>query len=78
MSPPAVSSSADIGLYCSDEDLFMLLEKIIIGSPLPGNVITDINPYRYKPWNLPGKHLVLINYKRLGAKAYLTIFFYFK
>lgn len=73
MSPPA-----DIGLYCSDEELFIILERIITGFPLPGNVIRDVNPYHYKPVNLPGKYRVLINYKCLCAKAYLTIFFYFK
>ncbi|KAF3446278.1 hypothetical protein FNV43_RR11457 [Rhamnella rubrinervis] len=48
MSPPA-----DIGLFCSDEELIIILDRIITGSPLPGNVIRDVNPYHYKPANLP-------------------------
>ncbi|KAK3043091.1 hypothetical protein RJ639_001206 [Escallonia herrerae] len=37
----------------TEEELFKSLRKIIDGSPLPGNVITDVNPYQYKPSHLP-------------------------
>ncbi|KAK3030528.1 hypothetical protein RJ639_039558, partial [Escallonia herrerae] len=43
---------ADIGLW-TEEELFKSLGKIIDGSPLPGNVIADVNPYQYKPSHLP-------------------------
>ncbi|KAF9668646.1 hypothetical protein SADUNF_Sadunf14G0025300 [Salix dunnii] len=51
--PCASSPVADIELHCRDEELFMFLYKVNIGSPLPGNVITDVNPYIYAPSNLP-------------------------
>ncbi|XP_030460518.1 NAC domain-containing protein 76-like [Syzygium oleosum] len=53
MCPPAVEPLADIKYGCSDEVLFMLLELIIYGHSLPGNVITELNPYCYRPENLP-------------------------
>ncbi|KAK3043161.1 hypothetical protein RJ639_000050 [Escallonia herrerae] len=53
MCPPSlVFPPADIGLW-TEEELFKSLRKIIDGSPLPGNVITDVNPYQYKPSHLP-------------------------
>lgn len=55
MCPPASSPVADIDFHCRDEELFMFLYKLTSGSPLPGNVITDVNPYIYAPSNLPGK-----------------------
>lgn len=58
MCPPAVEPLADINYGCSDEVLFMLLELIIYGHSLPGNVITELNPYCYPPENLPGKSCV--------------------
>ncbi|KAK3001582.1 hypothetical protein RJ639_021685, partial [Escallonia herrerae] len=49
MCPPSlVFPPADIGLW-TEEELFKSLRKIIDGSPLPGNMITDVNPYQYKP-----------------------------
>ncbi|KAJ6675703.1 putative proteinC DOMAIN-CONTAINING PROTEIN 82-RELATED [Salix viminalis] len=53
MYPPASSPVADIEYFCRDEELFMFLDEVNIGSPLPGNVITDVNPYIYAPSNLP-------------------------
>lgn len=53
MCPPASSPVADIDFHCRDEELFMFLYKLTSGSPLPGNVITDVNPYIYAPSNLP-------------------------
>ncbi|KAK3425410.1 NAC domain-containing protein 105 [Eucalyptus grandis] len=53
MSPPAAEPLADIKFDCSHEELFMLLECILSGSSLPRNVITDSNPYDYRPENLP-------------------------
>lgn len=75
MFPPAVTPSTDINML-SYEELFILLERIATGFPLPDNIIRDVNPYNFMPANLPGKYLVLISYKTIGAKAYLTIFFY--
>lgn len=66
MSLSKASPSADISLYCTDKELFMSLEKMMAGSPLPDNVL-PLNPYDIKPDNLPGKYH--------GAKAYLTICF---
>ncbi|XP_068309593.1 NAC domain-containing protein 83-like isoform X1 [Pyrus communis] len=54
MYPQSAALPADISLQCTDEELCMSLEKILDGSPLPGNVIRDVNPYRCAPSNLPG------------------------
>lgn len=55
MCPPApVPLPADICLYWSDEELFTSLDKIMRGSPLPGNVIPDVNLYQVQPSDLPG------------------------
>ncbi|KAK3024076.1 hypothetical protein RJ639_044491 [Escallonia herrerae] len=62
MCPPSlVFPPADIGLWTEDE-LFKSSRKIIDGSPLPGNVITDVNPYQYKPSHLPGQ-------SQMGSRA---------
>ncbi|KAM7521096.1 hypothetical protein LguiB_020058 [Lonicera macranthoides] len=54
MCPPApVPPLADISLYWSDEELFTSLDKIIRGSPVPDNVIPDVNPYQIQPSVLP-------------------------
>ncbi|KAB5526795.1 hypothetical protein DKX38_020642 [Salix brachista] len=53
MYPPASSPVADIESLCRDEELFIFLDEVNNGSPLPGNVITDVNPYIYAPSNLP-------------------------
>ncbi|KAK4859145.1 hypothetical protein QYF36_000170 [Acer negundo] len=45
----------DISFACTLEELFVSLERMMIGFPLPSNVITDINPYIYMPLNLPGQ-----------------------
>ncbi|XP_048331956.2 NAC domain-containing protein 83 [Ziziphus jujuba] len=52
MSLSKASPSADISLYCTDKELFMSLEKMMAGSPLPDNVL-PLNPYDIKPDNLP-------------------------
>ena len=54
MCPPAAAPSHDISLYCSYEEICMSLEKIMNGSPLPSNVISDVNPYQHMPAHLPG------------------------
>ncbi|CAN6539426.1 unnamed protein product [Malus baccata var. baccata] len=53
MYPQSAALPADISLQCTDEELCVSLEKIQDGSPLPGNVIRDVNPYRCAPSNLP-------------------------
>ncbi|XP_012071783.1 NAC domain-containing protein 2 isoform X2 [Jatropha curcas] len=55
MRPPTspIASLPDIALDCTDEELFISLEKMADGYPPPGNVITDVNPYNYEPSNLP-------------------------
>ncbi|XP_030553663.1 NAC domain-containing protein 83-like isoform X2 [Rhodamnia argentea] len=54
MCPLAAEPLADIKYDCSDEEVFKSLECITSGNSLPGNVIRDINPYCYRPENLPG------------------------
>lgn len=56
MCPPAFDPPADVVLSGSDELAIMLyLEGLSRHKyPLPDNVI-DLNPYQYKPCNLPGK-----------------------
>ncbi|CAL8988734.1 unnamed protein product [Prunus brigantina] len=53
MHPQSAALPADIGFQCTDEELCISLGKIISGSPLPGNVIEDANPYQLVPSNLP-------------------------
>ncbi|KAK3043646.1 hypothetical protein RJ639_000062 [Escallonia herrerae] len=71
MCPPSlVFPPADIGLWTEDK-LFKSLRKIIDGSPLPGNVITDVNPYQYKPSHLPeGKKDSENGFWKVKGKAY--------
>lgn len=57
MCPPATVQSDDISFSCTDEELCIHIERIMNGSPVPVNVITDVNPYQYMPSNLPGKLL---------------------
>ncbi|KAE9457066.1 hypothetical protein C3L33_11023, partial [Rhododendron williamsianum] len=53
--PPApVPPPANIGLYWTDEEIFMSLESLTKGSFFPENVLTDVNPYQHRPSNLPG------------------------
>nr|ALE20478.1 NAC transcription factor [Suaeda liaotungensis] len=52
MCPPGPSSS-DIGAYWTDEDLIVSLDKFQSGSPLPSNVIADVDPFVVEPSNLP-------------------------
>lgn len=52
---PSIASLPEIDFDCADEEIFIFLEKMAGGYPLPGNVITDVNPYNYPPSNLPGK-----------------------
>ena len=47
MYPPAASPPPDISFACTHEELFVSLERMMSGFPLPSNVITDINPYIY-------------------------------
>lgn len=55
MCPPApVPPPANIGLYWTDEEIFMSLESLTKGSFNPENVLTDVNPYQHRPSNLPG------------------------
>ncbi|KAG5543261.1 hypothetical protein RHGRI_016112 [Rhododendron griersonianum] len=55
MCPPApVPPPANIGLYWTDEEIFMSLESLTKGSFIPENVLTDVNPYQHRPSNLPG------------------------
>ncbi|KAF3442852.1 hypothetical protein FNV43_RR16770 [Rhamnella rubrinervis] len=40
----------------SDEELIVhYLKNKIVSSPLPANIITEIDLYKYDPWELPGK-----------------------
>ncbi|KAI3762875.1 hypothetical protein L1987_53317 [Smallanthus sonchifolius] len=39
--------------YWTDEAIFMSLFNLKRGKPLPLNVITDVNPYQYRPLDLP-------------------------
>ncbi|XP_059638203.1 NAC domain-containing protein 96-like isoform X2 [Cornus florida] len=50
MCPPVNFPPPDIGMYWSDQDVFMNLER---GYPFPNNVLTDVNPYQYNPSKLP-------------------------
>lgn len=54
MCPPAPVPPANIGLYWTEEGIFMSLERLIEGSSIPENVLTDVNPYQLRPSNLPG------------------------
>ncbi|KAK8696229.1 hypothetical protein V6N13_001365 [Hibiscus sabdariffa] len=53
MATQANSPPASIGFTCTMEELFIGLEKFTNGSPLPSNVINDVDPYKYEPQNLP-------------------------
>lgn len=61
MTLPASSHPADIGLDCTNEELFTAFERMVTGSPLPSNVINDVNPYKHEPTNLPEGIWYLIN-----------------
>lgn len=54
MCPPTASTPIDVDFASTDENLFGSLERMIRGSPLPCNVINDVNPYNHRPSNLPG------------------------
>ncbi|KAI3684808.1 hypothetical protein L6452_34034 [Arctium lappa] len=54
MCPPAsVPFAAEIGEYWTDEGIFTSLLNFNSGSPLPSNVTSDVNPYQYRPSDLP-------------------------
>lgn len=54
MCPPAsVPLAAEIGEYWTDEGIFTSILNFKSGSPLPSNVISDVNPYQYSPSDLP-------------------------
>ncbi|GAV59631.1 NAM domain-containing protein, partial [Cephalotus follicularis] len=40
-----------IDVNCTNEEIFMHLEKMMSGSPPPRNVMTDVNPYKLNPSN---------------------------
>lgn len=52
--PPRVLMSSSYG---TNDDIFLSLDQINRGSPIPGDLIVD-NPYQYDPSNAPGKHQV--------------------
>lgn len=52
---PSVSPPNEISFYWSDEELFTCLQGMINGSPLPDNVIRDVNPYQHNPSCLPDR-----------------------
>ncbi|XP_034675869.1 NAC domain-containing protein 92-like [Vitis riparia] len=52
---PSVSPPNEISLYWSDEELFTCLQGMINGSPLPDNVIIEVNPYQHNPSCLPDR-----------------------
>lgn len=60
-SPPA-TALRDLGLDCTDEELFSYFLEMIFGSPVPCNVIAEVNPFLCEPSNLHGKGYVLLDY----------------
>ncbi|KAL2498350.1 NAC domain-containing protein [Abeliophyllum distichum] len=58
MCPPMPSPLSEIG--SSDERIILSLNEYIRGSPLPSDVIADLNPCQYSPSNLPDKIWYLI------------------
>lgn len=50
MCPPA---PVDITKFWTEEEIFKSLEEFKSGSPLPAYVTADVNPYQFKPSNLP-------------------------
>lgn len=52
MNASAASLSACIAITSTNEELFIGLNKLTSGSPLPCNVI-EVNPYSFKPEYLP-------------------------
>ncbi|KAL2471786.1 NAC transcription factor 29-like [Abeliophyllum distichum] len=63
MGPPAIGSPgcpAEIGLYWTDEEVVLFLDKCTLGLPLPTNVIDYINPFQYKPSVLPDEIWFLV------------------
>ncbi|XP_019174897.1 PREDICTED: NAC transcription factor ONAC010-like [Ipomoea nil] len=60
MCPPATTPPDAIDLYWTDEQIFLLLEKVKNGSALPNNVSEDINTYHFLPSNLPSKIWYLV------------------
>ncbi|OAY50795.1 NAC domain-containing protein 89 [Manihot esculenta] len=67
---PSIASLPEIDFDCADEEIFIFLEKMAGGYPLPGNVITDVNPYNYPPSNLPDGIWYLIHSKENGAMEF--------
>lgn len=55
---PSVSPPNEISLYWSDEELFTCLQGMINGSPLPDNVMIEVNPYQHNPSCLSGEIVV--------------------
>ncbi|KAK9740566.1 hypothetical protein RND81_03G045100 [Saponaria officinalis] len=53
MCRPGPSSLSDIGVYWTDQELIVFLDKIQHGSPPPSNVLVDVNPFQHKPSSLP-------------------------
>uniref|UniRef100_A0A0C9QMY3 TSA: Wollemia nobilis Ref_Wollemi_Transcript_20116_922 transcribed RNA sequence n=1 Tax=Wollemia nobilis TaxID=56998 RepID=A0A0C9QMY3_9CONI len=48
------SRSPEICSNLTDEDLIDYLAKYTYGLPLPSGVISEVDPYKFKPWDLPG------------------------
>ncbi|XP_039052762.1 NAC domain-containing protein 82-like [Hibiscus syriacus] len=64
MATPVDPPPASISFNCSDMDeLFISLDKLTSGSPLPINVIDYVNPYGHDPQNLPEAVWFLISSK---------------
>ncbi|GMH13878.1 hypothetical protein Nepgr_015719 [Nepenthes gracilis] len=61
MCPPGPSPSSDIGVYWTDEEIIMSLVKFQNGTPLPCNVIADVNPYQHAPSDLPDRIWYLVH-----------------
>lgn len=58
MFAPAASTT-EIDFDCTLAELFGLFTRMASGTSPPSNVVTDINPYKYAPSNLPGKFIIL-------------------
>lgn len=54
MSPPSPIPLAAENEYWTDEGIFMFLSNFKTGKPLPSNVDSEVNPYQYRPQDLPG------------------------
>ncbi|MQL88842.1 hypothetical protein Taro_021412 [Colocasia esculenta] len=71
MSPlVATSTPSSIKLDWSDDEILMFLERKTSGEPLSSNIITEVNPFSFDPWNLPDNIWYLCNSKEpISPKA---------